>query len=287
MTLSSPESLIITAADEFTRSVPTSASRRPMDDRTWDRLDGRVALITGGARGIGEAQVRLFAAEGACVVITDILEERGEKLAEEIGKNAIFARLDVGRDSGWDSVLASAAEAFGPIDTLVHNAAIAPHGLIENMPVAEFADVLNINLTGAYRAIKACIDPMVRAGGGAMVITSSVESVAAHAAFSAYCTAKAGLLGLVRTAALELAPQGIRVNALCPGIVDTEIVRPPGVERSIFTGMEKQIPLGRVADPADMARVAMFLVSDDSRYVSGTSVIADGGVMARVPMDLG
>ena len=285
--LTKTESLITGAAEDFARSVAEAAPARTLDDRTWKRLDGRVALITGGARGIGAAQARLFAAEGAAVVITDILDDRGEQLAAEIGDKALFSHLDVGGDGDWDAAVGLAADAFGPVDLLMHNAAIAPHATIDSLPCADFAQVLNINLVGAYRAIKACIDPMTRAGGGSMVITSSIESVAAHAAFSAYCTAKAGLLGLVRTAALELSPRGIRVNALCPGIVDTELVRPPGVDRSVFAGMETQIPLGRVAEAADMARAALFLASDDARYVSGTSLIADGGVMARVPLDLG
>jgi 3alpha(or 20beta)-hydroxysteroid dehydrogenase len=281
------ESVIKTAEQDFAQVVGAGAVRREADDRTWNRLEHRVVLITGGARGLGAAQAKLFAAEGARVVIADILDDRGEQLADEIGERAIFAHVDIGRDDEWTNAIGRATEAFGPVDAVVHNAAVASHGLIEQVPAADFAAALNINLVGAYRAIQASVGSMTAAGGGSIVLISSIESLASHAALAAYCAAKAGVVSLARTAALELASRNIRVNALCPGVVDTEMVRPAGVDRSVFAAMEAQIPLGRVAEPVDLARAALFLVSDDGRYVTGASLVADGGVMAKMPLSLG
>lgn len=281
------ESVIKTAERDFAQVVGAGGVRREADDRTWKRLEHRVVLITGAARGLGAAQAKLFAAEGARVIIADILDDPGKRLADEIGEQAMFTHLDIGGDDDWANAIDRATDAWGSVDALVHNAAVASHGLIEQVPAADFAAVLNVNLVGAYRAIQAAVGPMTAAGGGSIVLISSIESLASHAALSAYCAAKAGVVSLARTAALELASRNIRVNALCPGVVDTEMVRPAGVDRSVFAAMEAQIPLGRVAEPIDLARAALFLVSDDGRYVTGTSLVADGGVMAKLPLSLG
>ena len=264
-----------------------AVERAPYDDRTWRRMENKVALITGGARGMGAAQARLFAAEGARVMVTDVLDDLGKQVADEIGTAAVYAHLDVSSEEQWAAAVDLAAEAFGPVNTLAHCAGIARFGLIENLPLSEYQEVLQVNLVGAFLGIKACIAPMTEAGGGSIVLISSIDGLASHPAFSAYCSAKSGLFGLARAAALELAPRGIRVNTISPGVIDTPMIRPEGVDRSVLAGFESQIPLGHAGDPSELARAAMFLASDDSRYVTGTNLTVDGGVMAQVPLTLG
>jgi 3alpha(or 20beta)-hydroxysteroid dehydrogenase len=264
-----------------------AVARAPYDDRVWKRMENKVALITGAARGMGAAQARLFAAEGARVIVTDVLDDLGKQLADELGEAAAYTHLDVSSEEDWATTIHLASDAFGPVNVLAHCAGIARFGLIQDLTLRDYQEVIQVNLVGAFLGIKACIAPMTEAGGGSMVIISSIDGLAAHPAFSAYCSAKSGLSGLVRAAALELAPLGIRVNTICPGAIDTPMIRPDGVDPSVFAGLESQIPLGRVGGADELARAALFLASDDSRYVTGTNLTVDGGVMTQVPLTLG
>ena len=269
------------------RGRQVAVERAPHDDRIWKRMENKVALITGAARGMGAAQARLFAAEGAHVIVTDVLDDLGKQVADELGAAAVYTHLDVSSEDDWVTAIRVASDAFGPVNVLAHCAGIARFGLIQDLTLRDYQEVIQVNLVGAFLGIKACIAPMTEAGGGSMVVISSIDGLAAHAAFSAYCSAKSGLFGLVRAAALELAPRGIRVNTICPGAIDTPMIRPDGVDRSVFAGLEAQIPLGYVGDGSELARAALFLASDDARYVTGTSLTVDGGVMAQVPLSLG
>jgi 3alpha(or 20beta)-hydroxysteroid dehydrogenase len=254
------------------------------EHRTWDRLAGRVALVTGAARGQGAAAARLFAAEGAAVLATDILEEV-EGVAAELGGAVRAARLDVTSEDDWARAVEEAEAAFGPVDILVNNAGRSEIGLIESLPLDTYLEIVHINQVGTLLGMRAVIPSMIAAGGGAIVNVSSVDGLAAHPAIASYVSSKFAIRGLTKVAALELGARGIRVNCIHPGAVDTPMLRPPDIEADeIFEGLKPQIPLGFVATPDDIARVVLFLVSHEARYITGTEIVADGGVMAKVPL---
>lgn len=286
--MASKDSIIQQSGAVFAEKQAPSSARAPFDDRPWKRMEKKVALITGGARGMGAAQARLFVAEGGRVVITDVLDDLGSALAKELGPAAVYTHLDVTSEADWAAAVQLTGKKFGPLNVLAHNAGIGHlFGLLESQSVADWTRTIQVNLIGAYLGVRSCIAPMTDAGGGAMVLVSSIDGIASHPAFSAYSSAKAGLMGLARSAALELAPQGIRVNTVCPGAIDTPMIRPEGTDRSVFAMFESQIPLGHVGEASALGRAVLFLVSDDSRYITGTNLTVDGGVMAKVPLTLG
>lgn len=234
---------------------------------------------------MGAAEARLFVAEGAKVLIGDVQDDRGKALADELGPNAIFQHLDTRSDTDWEAAVSTATNQFGPPNVLVNNAGVGRFGLIQDTTTAEYLDLLDIMLVGNWRGIKAVIPSMNAAGGGSIICLSSVDGLASHAAFSGYSSAKWGVRGLVRSAALELAPSNIRINAIVPGLIDTPMIRPEGAPREALAPMEEQVPLGLAGEPSEIARAAMFLASDDSAYITGTDLLVDGGVMAKVPLE--
>ncbi|MET8854711.1 MULTISPECIES: glucose 1-dehydrogenase [unclassified Streptomyces] len=253
------------------------------------KLDGRVVLITGAARGQGEQEARIFAAEGARVVVADVLDDQGRELAEEIG--AHYVHLDVGREEDWTAAVASAKAAYGRIDGLVNNAGILRFNALVDTPLAEFMQIVQVNQVGVFLGIKALAPEIAEAGGGTIVNTSSFTGLTGMAYVGAYAATKHAIVGLTRVAALELADKGIRVNAVCPGAVDTAMSNPAqlsggadGQEASqaldAFYG--KLVPLGRIGRPEDVARLALFLTGEDSSYITGQPFVIDGGWLAGV-----
>ncbi|MFF2538418.1 SDR family NAD(P)-dependent oxidoreductase [Streptomyces cyaneofuscatus] len=258
------------------------------------KLDGRVVLVTGAARGQGEQEARLFAAEGARVVIADVLVEQGEALAKELGEEtARFVRLDVGSEEGWAEAVAVARDAFGKIDGLVNNAGILRFNELVNTPLAEFEQVVRVNMTGAFLGIRAVAPEIEAAGGGTIVNTSSYTGLTGMALVGAYAATKHAVLGLTKVAAVELAGKGIRVNAICPGAIDTAMSNPalldPDADLSrsdaaLDAYYRKLVPMGRIGRPEEVAALALFLTAEDSSYITGQPFVVDGGWLAGVSL---
>ncbi|MEU2439442.1 SDR family oxidoreductase [Streptomyces rubradiris] len=251
------------------------------------KLDGRVVLVTGAARGQGEQEARLFRAEGARVAVADVLDERGAALAEEIG--ALYVHLDVGTEEGWQRAVAEVKRAYGRLDGLVNNAGILRFNALVDTPLAEFMRVVQVNQVGCFLGMKTVAPEL--ADGGTIVNTASYTALTGMAAVGAYAATKHAVLGLTRVAALELASRRIRVNALCPGAIDTAMSNPARLDpdadpeetgRALDELYRKLVPLGRVGQPEEVARLALFLTSDDSSYITGQPFVIDGGWLAGV-----
>jgi 3-oxoacyl-[acyl-carrier protein] reductase len=243
------------------------------------RLAGKSAVVTGSGKGIGAGVARLFASRGARVMVTARTEADVEKVVDEIREAGGLADghvADIGTSEGVDALMSAVVRAFGGIDILVHNAGIFPHELIEDMPDESLRRVLDVNLTSAFRLVKACI-PHMKERGGRMLFTSSVQgNRGALPGCAHYAASKSGLTGLIRTAAIELAEYGITVNSVEPGMILTE-----GVERAISPDRREQmtghVPLGRWGLPDDVAGAMLFLASDDASYITGQTLVVDGG----------
>ncbi|MFD4762318.1 SDR family NAD(P)-dependent oxidoreductase [Streptomyces sp. NPDC058439] len=262
------------------------------------KLDGRTVLISGAARGQGEQEARLFVAEGARVVIADVLDEQGEALAkelrEELGRDvARFVHLDVSREEDWQAAVAAAKGAFGGIDGLVNNAGILRFNELVATPLEEFQQVVQVNQVGAFLGIKNVAPEIEAAGGGTIVNTASYTGLTGMAFVGAYAATKHAVLGLTKVAAVELAAKRIRVNALCPGAVDTAMTNPAALDptadpeesrEAVAELYRKLVPLGRIGRPEEVAALALFLTSDDSSYITGQPFVIDGGWLAGVSL---
>ncbi|MFE1380904.1 SDR family NAD(P)-dependent oxidoreductase [Streptomyces sp. NPDC058740] len=250
------------------------------------KLDGRVVVITGAARGQGEQEARLFAAEGARVVLGDVLDGPGEALAKELGEDrALYVHLDVTSEEEWAAAVAAAKERFGRIDGLVNNAGILRFNELVSTPLEEFHAIVRVNQVGCFLGIKAVAPEIEAAGGGTIVNTASYTGVTGMAGVGAYAASKHAVLGLTRVASLELAAKGIRVNAVCPGAIDTPMSNPEGVDPAATAELyRKLVPLGRIGRPEEVAALALFLTGEDSAYITGQPFVIDGGWLAGVSL---
>ncbi|GAA2306094.1 SDR family oxidoreductase [Streptomyces kunmingensis] len=256
------------------------------------KLDGRVVLITGAARGQGEQEARLFASEGARVVVADVLDEPGESVVKDIGSAAVYVRLDVSKEADWAAAVAATKDAFGKIDGLVNNAGILRFNELVSTPLEEFQQIVQVNQVGAFLGIKNVAPEIAAAGGGSIVNTASYTGVTGMAYVGAYAATKHAIVGLTKVAALELAAKGIRVNAVCPGAIDTAMSNPAQLDPAADTEeaaaaldgfYRKLVPLGRVGRPEEVARLALFLTAEeDSAYITGQPFVIDGGWLAGV-----
>jgi 3alpha(or 20beta)-hydroxysteroid dehydrogenase len=247
------------------------------------RLDGKVALVTGGARGMGKSHVRHFVAEGAQVVFGDVLDDRGAAVAAGLGEQSCrYMHHNVTSEDDWAAAVALAAEAFGKLDILVNNAGILAFASIADMPLADFRRVLEVNAVGCWLGMKAVIDPMTKAGGGSIVNVSSIEGFTGAEGLSAYSASKFAIRGMTKVAARELARFGIRVNSVHPGgvltrmVIDSAGARPPGQGEAFLRAM----PLARFAEPVEISRLVAYLACDESSYSTGSEFVADGGLLS-------
>jgi 3alpha(or 20beta)-hydroxysteroid dehydrogenase len=248
------------------------------------RLDGKVALISGAARGQGEAEARLFAAEGARVVLGDVLDDLGEKVAIDIGDAAAYQHLDVTDSAEWSSAVALAVGNFGRLDVLVNNAGILRLGTVADQPLDEYMAVINVNQVGCFLGMKAAIPALKAAGGGVIINTSSTSGFIGMPGLGAYTASKFAVRGMTKCAAMELGHFGIRVNSVHPGGIDTEMTRLPeweNVDKDLVYGSQ---PIPRIGRPEEVARLMVFLASDDSSYCTGAEFLVDGGMTAGPPI---
>jgi 3alpha(or 20beta)-hydroxysteroid dehydrogenase len=247
------------------------------------RLDGKVALITGGARGMGKSHARHFVAEGARVVIGDVLDERGHAVAEDLGPHHCrFVHHDVTSEADWAGAAAATLEAFGRIDVLVNNAGVFRHAPIAEMAPDDFRRVIEVNLIGCWLGIHQVVGPMTAAGGGSIVNVSSIEGFVGAAGLSAYSASKFGIRGVTKSAAQELGPLGIRVNSVHPGGVMTSMALAAAQTMVDVdpAGFLKSLPIARFAEPVEISRLVAFLASDESSYTTGAEFVADGGLLS-------
>lgn len=243
------------------------------------RLNDKVAIITGGARGMGAATSRLFAAEGAKVAIADLLDEAGEALATELGDAARFYHHDVTSEDGWAKLVEAVEADLGPVDILVNNAGILLFRALLETTLDEYEKVLNVNLVGEFLGIKAVAPGMIARGKGSIVNISSVDGMKGANGLAAYSSSKWGVRGLTRVAALELGHKGVRVNSVHPGGVDTMMTNQDGRSRDAVSERFGNIPLQRVGAPEEVAKATLFLASDDASYLAGAEIAVDGGML--------
>jgi len=244
-----------------------------------ERLQGKVALVSGGARGIGEGIVRRFIAEGARVVIADILVDEGQALAAELGDAALFVALDVTSRSQWDAAVAQTVAQFGWLDCLVNNAGVIVFKTIDDLSEAEIRRILDINVLGVMLGTQAAI-PALEQSGGSIINMSSADGISGANALSAYCASKFAVRGFTKSCALELGPRGIRVNSIHPGGIDSAMTNPGNLDRSVIDQAYRIYPAQRAGDPQDIAAAAAYLASDDAAYCFGTELSVDGGLNA-------
>lgn len=240
------------------------------------RFEGKLVIITGGARGQGAEEARRLAAEGAKVVVTDVLAHEGQLLSEELGDAMIFIHHDVADELGWQSVVTRSIEFGGAVDLLVNNAGILRLGTLAETSSAEFDLHQQINVRGPFLGTKYCAPEMVKRGGGSIVNVSSLLAMRAHGGDSAYVTSKWAVRGMTKSAARELAVDRIRVNSVHPGIILTPML--DGAAEGVVANRAAQVPLGRAGSVADVANLVLFLLSDEASYITGAEIVVDGGL---------
>ena len=244
------------------------------------RLEGKVALISGAARGMGAAEARLFVAEGARVVLGDLRDEDGKALAKELGDAALYVGLDVTDEAAWEGAVALAKDRFGRLDVLVNNAGILHFAPLETTALEDFERVMQVNQVGTFLGMKSAAPALREAGGGSIVNISSVAGLEGVAGVIAYGASKWAVRGMTKTAALELGPSGIRVNSVHPGGVDTPMIATEAVTDETRTAAYGGQPIPRVGRPGEVAELVCWLASDASSYSTGAEFVIDGGATA-------
>jgi len=249
------------------------------------RLDGKVALISGGARGMGAAEAKLFAREGAKVVVGDILEEEGRQTEAEIregGGECLFVRLDVTNESEWRNAVSAVVSRFGKLDVLVNNAGVLLRGVLEDTSSQDWDFVMGVNAKGVFLGTKSAIPEMRRAGGGSIVNISSMSGMVGQGNIQPVYNASKGAVRIfTKCAAIQYARDNIRVNSVHPGAVETPMTMDSWSDSDAKARTVDHIPLGRTAQPEDIAYGVLYLASDESSFVTGSELVIDGGAIAQ------
>jgi len=258
-----------------------------------NRVEGKVALVTGGRRGLGKAIAVLLAKEGAKVVITDRKDEGADAVLREIeqaGGEALFVQQDVSKEEDWQHAIAATVEKFGKLDVLVNNAGVGEGKNIEDITLEEWRWVMSINLDGVFLGTKYAIEAMEKTGGGSIINMSSIEGIVGDSRMATYDTSKGGLRTLTKSAALHCAQRGynIRANTVHPGFIDTAMVRgflkaqaKDGDVEAARKALENLHPVGHLGEPDDVAYAVLYLASDESKFATGSELVIDGGYTAQ------
>jgi 3alpha(or 20beta)-hydroxysteroid dehydrogenase len=242
------------------------------------RLDGKVALISGAARGQGAATAARIVAEGARVVLGDVLDDEGKRLADELGAAAEYVHLDVREELDWENGVRAAGDGFGRLDVLVNNAGVVAIGGVDEQAPDDFMAVVAVNQLGVFLGMRAAVPLLKSLGGGSIVNVSSIEGLIGAPLMGAYCASKFAVIGLTKAAAIELGPSGIRVNAVCPGVVRTAMTSklPERVAQSLI----ERTPLRRFGEADEIVSLNLYLAGDESSFCTGAAFTADGGMTA-------
>jgi 3alpha(or 20beta)-hydroxysteroid dehydrogenase len=248
------------------------------------RLDGKVALVTGAARGQGAAEARLFVAEGARVMMGDVLDDDGEVVAKELGERAAYRHHDVTNEDDWAAIVADTKSQFGRIDVLVNNAGVFRIVGMTATTLDEYMRIVTINQVGTFLGMKAVAETMIGQRAGSIVNISSVAGLSGGAGTIAYSASKFAVRGMTKVAAVELAPFGVRVNSVHPGLIDTTMLRDAFAlsSEANVEAVRAAVPNGRLATADDVAKLVLYLASDDSTYSTGSEFVVDGGMTARI-----
>jgi 3-oxoacyl-(acyl-carrier-protein) reductase len=240
------------------------------------KLDGKVALVTGGARGMGASHVRTFLAEGAKVVFGDVLEDEGRTLGKELGDGCRFVPHDVTTEAGWATILECTTSTFGGLDILVNNAGLTRDGLLARMPDDDWRDVIETNLSSVFYTCRAVTRGMMKKRAGSIVNVSSIVGIHGNWGQTNYGASKAGIIGFTKSLARELGSRGVRANVVAPGYVNTRLtdVLPEEAQQAMLTNT----PLGRLGEPEDVAGAVRFLCSDEAAFITGEVLLVDGGL---------
>lgn len=246
------------------------------------KLDDKIAFISGGASGMGAAEARMFVAEGARVLIADKLDDAGQALASELGENALYSHLDVCDQASWVRAIAHAEQHFGKLNVLINNAGILLWQLIEDMTLEAYKSVVDVNQIGCWLGMKTALPALRRSGGGAIVNTASLAGRMGMAQGSAYVASKHAVLGMSKCAAIEFGKYNIRVNAILPGAIETQMA---GKRKNTDAGEHvkafSDLPIGRIGTVEEVARLVTFLASDAATYCTGGEFLIDGGMALR------
>ncbi len=249
------------------------------------RLEGKVAIISGGARGMGAAEAKLFAREGAKVIVCDVLEDEGrqtEAEINEVGGDAVFVKLDVTSQDEWENAVNTAIERFGKLDILVNNAGIIVQSTIEDMTVELWDKVMDVNAKGVFLGTKTAIPHMKEAGGGSIVNISSISGIVGQDNVNAgYNASKGAVRIFTKAAAVQYAKENIRVNSIHPGPIATPMTAEGRADPERVALTAERTPLGRYGEPEEVANAVLFLASDEASYVTGSEIVVDGGYTAQ------
>ncbi len=246
-----------------------------------DRLPGKVVLVTGAARGQGEAEARRFVAEGATVLLTDVADDAGAAVAAGLGAAAAYAHLDVTDPAQWERAVDEAVARWGRLDVLVNNAGIGTVAALDALPLEDHRRLVDVNLNGVYYGMRAVTATMRRQRSGAIVNVSSIDGLVGVLGMTSYAATKFAVTGMTRSAALELGPAGVRVNSVHPGVVNSPMVQQaPAEVRAKLDALMAMQPIARMGEPEEVAALVLFLASDEASYITGAQFVIDGGHVA-------